>query len=298
MKEDVSVDIGDVIAARRAVFEDYLSGYLDEPRMESGVIKACAYSLRAGGKRIRPVLSMLAAEAAGGHGRDALPAGLAIEMIHTFSLIHDDLPALDNDDLRRGMPTCHKKFGEATAILAGDALIFQALSVISSAPYPPQVKVDLCAALADVCGANGLVQGEYEDVMAEGADISLDRIERIYTRKTSRLFELCMYAGARTAGEDQGLPRRLAAYGTHLGQAFQAIDDILDVTADSHTLGKSAGKDVAQKKATVVKVLGLDGARSWAEQATDRAVEALEGLPRESSGMLRELAFWMLKRIM
>lgn len=136
MKEDVSVDIGDVIAARRAVFEDYLSGYLDEPRMESGVIEACAYSLRAGGKRIRPVLSMLAAEAAGGHGRDALPAGLAIEMIHTFSLIHDDLPALDNDDLRRGMPTCHKKFGEATAILAGDALIFQALSVISSAPYP------------------------------------------------------------------------------------------------------------------------------------------------------------------
>ena len=202
-KEDLSVDIGDLIAARRTVFDEYLSGSLRETRKSSGVFEAFEYSLTAGGKRIRPVLTMLAAEAAGGNHNDTLPVGLAIEMIHTFSLIHDDLPALDNDDLRRGLPTCHKKFGEATAILAGDALIFHALSMICSASYAPQVKVDLCAALADVCGTNGLVQGEYEDVMAEGMDLSLDRIESIYTKKTSRLFELCRYAGARTAGADQ-----------------------------------------------------------------------------------------------
>ena len=298
MEEDVSVDIGDIIAARRTLFDNYLSGYLRETRKGSGVFEAFAYSLTAGGKRIRPVLTMLAAEAAGGHDRDALPVGLAIEMIHTFSLIHDDLPALDNDDLRRGMPTCHRKFGEATAILAGDALIFNALSVICATPFPPQVKVDLCTALADVCGTNGLVQGEYEDVMAEGVDLSLDRIESIYTKKTSRLFELCMYAGARAAGEDRDLTRRFAAYGTHLGRAFQAIDDILDVTSDSGTLGKSIGKDVAQSKATVVKALGIDGARSWAGKATEGAVRALEGLPRERSEVLRELAFWMLGRVM
>lgn len=292
------MDIGDLIAARRTVFDEYLGEHLRKTRTGSGVFDAFAYSLMAGGKRIRPVLTMLAAEAAGSHGQDALPAGLAIEMIHTFSLIHDDLPALDNDDLRRGMPTCHKKFGEATAVLAGDALIFHALSVLCSAPYSPQVKVDICTALADVCGANGLVQGEYEDVMAEGTELSLEGIESIYTKKTSRLFELCMYTGARIASDDRDLQLCLAAYGTHMGRAFQAIDDILDVTSDSTTLGKSIGKDIAQSKATVVKVLGIDGARSWAGRATDSAVKALDALNREKTEILRKLAFWMLERVM
>lgn len=298
MGEDVSVDIGEMIAARRTAFDEYLGGYLRETGTGSGVFEAFSYSLLAGGKRIRPVLAMLAAEAANGSGSASLPAGLAIEMIHTFSLIHDDLPALDNDDLRRGMPTCHRKFGEATAILAGDALIFHALAVICRAPYVPEVKVDLCSALADVCGVNGLVQGEYEDVMAEGVDLSLDRIESIYTKKTSRLFELCMYAGARTACDDVDLIRCLADYGTNLGLAFQAIDDILDVTSDSRTLGKSVGKDIVQSKATVVKALGVEGARSWAARATDSAVTALDGCDRGDFGSLRKLAFWMLGRVM
>jgi len=297
-KEVLWVNIGDAIAARRTVFDEYLNGYLREAHDGSGIFDAFSYSLLAGGKRIRPVLAMLAAEAAGGHGEDALPVGLAIEMVHTFSLIHDDLPALDNDDLRRGLPTCHKKFGEATAILAGDAMIFNALSVILAAPYPPTAKVDLCTAFAEVCGTNGLVQGEYEDVMAEGIDLPLDAIESIYTKKTSRLFELCMYAGARVACEDPGLARCLAGFGTHLGLAFQAIDDILDVTSDSRILGKSTGKDISQSKATVVKVLGIDGARSWAQDATDRAVQALAGLDRDRTGVLRGLAFWMLERVM
>ncbi len=287
-----------MITAKKAVFDEYLTGYLLETNSSSGVFEAFSYSLKAGGKRIRPILAMLASEAAGGHGEAALPVGLAIEMIHTFSLIHDDLPALDNDDLRRGLPTCHKKFGEATAILAGDALIFQALSVICTSRYPVQVKVDLCTAFADICGTSGLVQGEYEDVMAEGKDLSPSKIEEIYTQKTSRLFELCMYAGARVACDDDVLTRSLAVFGTHLGLAFQAIDDILDITSDRETLGKSAGKDLAQNKATVVKALGIDEARSWAQAATFRAIKALDGIRPDKMENLKGLALWMLKRVM
>jgi geranylgeranyl diphosphate synthase type II len=292
------VDIGVLITTKKVVFDEYLTGYLLESQSSSGVFEAFSYSLKAGGKRIRPILAMLASEAAGGQGRAALPVGLAIEMIHTFSLIHDDLPALDNDDLRRGLPTCHKKFGEATAILAGDALIFQALSVICTSRYPVQVKVDLCAAFADICGTSGLVQGEYEDVMAEGKDLLPSKIEEIYTQKTSRLFELCMYAGARIACDDDVLTRALAVFGTHLGLAFQAIDDILDITSDRETLGKSAGKDMAQNKATVVKALGIDAARSWAQAATFRAIQALDGIRPDKTENLKGLALWMLKRVM
>jgi geranylgeranyl diphosphate synthase type II len=292
------VDIGVLITTKKAVFDEYLTGYLLETNSNSGVFEAFSYSLKAGGKRIRPILAMLASEAAGGQGRAALPVGLAIEMIHTFSLIHDDLPALDNDDLRRGLPTCHKKFGEATAILAGDALIFQALSVICTSEYPSQVKVDLCTAMADICGTSGLVQGEYEDVMAEGKDVLPSKIEEIYTQKTSRLFELCMYAGARVACDDDVLTRSLAVFGTHLGLAFQAIDDILDITSDRETLGKSAGKDLAQNKATVVKALGIDAARAWAQAATFRAIQSLDGIRSDKAENLKGLALWMLKRIM
>jgi geranylgeranyl diphosphate synthase type II len=292
------VDIGVLIATKKEVFDEYLTGYLLETNSSSGVFEAFSYSLKAGGKRIRPILAMLASEAAGGPDRAALPVGLAIEMIHTFSLIHDDLPALDNDDLRRGLPTCHKKFGEATAILAGDALIFQALSVICTSEYPSQVKVDLCTAMADICGTSGLVQGEYEDVMAEGKDVLPSKIEEIYTQKTSRLFELCMYAGARVACDDDVLTRSLAVFGTHLGLAFQAIDDILDITSDRETLGKSAGKDLAQNKATVVKALGIDAARAWAQAATFRAIQSLDGIRPDKAENLKGLALWMLKRIM
>jgi len=287
-----------LITTKKEVFDEYLTGYLLETNSSSGVFEAFSYSLKAGGKRIRPILAMLASEAAGGLDRAALPVGLAIEMIHTFSLIHDDLPALDNDDLRRGFPTCHKKFGEATAILAGDALIFQALSVICTSRYPSQVKVDLCAAMADICGTSGLVQGEYEDVMAEGKDLLPSKIEEIYTQKTSRLFELCMYAGARVACDDDVLTRSLAVFGTHLGLAFQAIDDILDITSDRETLGKSAGKDLAQNKATVVKALGIDAARAWAQAATFRAIQSLDGIRSDKAENLKGLALWMLKRIM
>ncbi|HQG32707.1 MAG TPA: polyprenyl synthetase family protein [Deltaproteobacteria bacterium] len=292
------MDIVRLTAGKKKIFEDFLRSYLARADSGSGIFEAFSYSLTAGGKRLRPILTMLACECMGGKESDALPAGLAIEMIHTFSLIHDDLPALDNDDLRRGRPTCHAKFGEATAILAGDALIFQALSVINSSPYQEDVKLDILKCISDVCGVEGLVQGEYRDVVAEGKDLSLDEIEDIYRKKTSRLFELCMYAGARVASADAEKIGRLVRYGTYLGLAFQAIDDILDMTSSEEILGKSSGKDLVQGKATVVKALGLDGARLWAGEMTSRAVSSIDHPDNGASSSLKEIARWMLKRVM
>ncbi len=292
------MDISAVIAERKKVFDDFLHSYLDSLGIDSGIIDAFAYSLTAGGKRIRPILTMLAHETLGGDPRETLPAGLAIEMIHTFSLIHDDLPALDNDALRRGQPTCHTRFGEATAILAGDALIFQALSVIGSADYSIDVKVDLFKAVADVCGTSGLVQGEYQDVVSEGKSLSLEQIQDIYTKKTARLFELCLYTGSRIATGDPGKIRPLVQYGTYLGLAFQAIDDILDVTSTDTVLGKTSGKDLLQDKATIVKALGIDEARAWARHMTGSAIECLGQIGDKHSTVLEELARSMVQRVM
>ncbi len=292
------MEISSLIQAKKEIFDEYLFSYLKEESLDSGIFEAFCYSLQAGGKRIRPILAMLACETAGGDCRDALAAGLSIEMIHTFSLIHDDLPALDNDELRRGLQTCHKKYGEATAILAGDALIFQALSVICSSRYDADVKLDICRTMAEVCGTRGLVQGEYDDIMAEHLDLPLNKIEEIYIRKTSRLFELCMFSGARIATGDQSVIQPLVMFGTNIGLAFQAIDDILDVTSSAEKLGKSLGKDIAQDKATIVKTLGIEAARSWAQEATDKAILHLERLPGKKSEHLRELALWMMGRVM
>jgi len=291
------VDILTLAEEKKLMFDSYLHRYLEDNDISSGIFDAFSYSLKAGGKRIRPILTMLACEALGGDPEETLPAGLAIEMIHTFSLIHDDLPAIDNDDLRRGMPTCHARFGEATAILAGDALIFQALSVISGAPYPTDAKLDILRFLAEVCGAQGLVQGEYDDVMAEGKPLDLTAIQEIYRKKTARLFELCMFAGARIACSDQLKIRNMVSFGTHLGLAFQAIDDILDITSDKDTLGKTSGKDMLQDKATIVKALGLSAAGTWAQDMTGKALTALEDIDGKAPAMLKELALTMLRRV-
>ena len=292
------MDITALLDERKKIFDDYLHTYLESFKTDSGIFRAFSYSLAAGGKRIRPILTMLACEALGGNSRQTLPAGVAIEMIHTFSLIHDDLPALDNDALRRGVPTCHTKFGEATAILAGDALIFQALSIISSSDYTADVEVDILRVIADVCGIDGLVQGEYQDVMAEGKNLSLEEIQDMYTKKTSRLFELCMYSGSRIACSDEKKIQSMVRYGTYLGLAFQAIDDILDITSTDEVLGKTSGKDLLQDKATIVKALGMEKARAWAYKMTNSAIECIAEIDDKQSTTLEELARWMVQRVM
>lgn len=256
---------------------------------------AMRYSLEAGGKRLRPVLVLATAELFGSTDDRALPAAVALECLHTYSLIHDDLPCMDNDDLRRGRPTAHKAFDEATALLAGDALLTHAFALLATnhADDPPLARA-LIAELADAAGSRRLIGGQMEDLLAEKkADATVDDLEFIHRNKTAAMIEAALVMGGllgtRAAGPqsaEAGAPRSLARLrqaGRHLGLAFQIIDDILDATADTATLGKTAGKDVKANKTTSVKLHGLDAARRIAEAHTAEALAAIHALPGDQS---------------
>jgi len=277
----------------KQAFEAYLADYCASHQL--GIAAPGCYSLAAGGKRLRPVICQLACETVGGQAVQALPAALAIEMIHTFSLIHDDLPAIDNDDLRRGRPTCHKVYGEAAAILAGDNLIFEAFRQLAGADYANDVKADLLAYFA-AAGAD-LIEGEHQDILAEGQTLTQDAILNIYENKTARLFELSLMTGARIATADAGVIAKMRTAGLSIGLAFQAIDDILDVTADTATMGKTVGKDLDQDKATLVKISGLDATRSFAATQTAAALKALNCFDNAAAAMLKKLVNDMQGRL-
>jgi geranylgeranyl diphosphate synthase type II len=260
------------------------------------LLKAMRYSLLAPGKRLRPLLVVLAAEACGGTPEQALPAGCAVEMVHTYSLIHDDLPAMDNDDLRRGLPTCHKQFGEALAILAGDALLTLAFQVLSES-YPPTTAAVACLELARGAGAAGMVGGQVEDLAwekclvrgdpngtAEAPEPKLADLENIHARKTGALFRACLRLGYRAAcGEDRGRGddsrlRCLDEYGRCFGQLFQITDDLLDVEGTAEQTGKRVQKDAARGKLTYPSLLGATESR--------RRGAALAAAAREAAGEL------------
>lgn len=230
--------------------------------------QAMDYSLLAGGKRLRPILCLASCELAGGDTRLALPTACALEMVHTMSLIHDDLPAMDDDDLRRGRPTNHKMFGEAMAILAGDALLCQAFEMVAghSSDVPAQRLLAVTTALARAAGAPGLVGGQVADLASEGKRVPLETLEFIHLHKTAALLEVSVISGALIAGAAEALVADLRRYARNIGLAFQIIDDILDVTADSATLGKTAGKDLLTEKSTYPALLGLAASRQSATE--------------------------------
>ena len=258
--------------------------------------KAMRYSLFAGGKRLRPALCLAAAEACGGDWPAALPLACAFECIHTYSLIHDDLPAMDNDDFRRGQPTNHKVFGEGIAILAGDALLTQAFEIVSLAAAAPRYSHrDLALEVAKAAGSLQLVGGQVADLEAEGQSITTAQLRYIHERKTSALLCCSVRLGGMSANCP---PRELAAltdFGYHVGLAFQVIDDILDVTQTSEQLGKTAGKDTAASKATYPAIVGLEKSRRIAGQLTDKAFAALKPF-RGRAVALEALADYLLKR--
>lgn len=219
--------------------------------------EAMAYSLLAGGKRLRPVLVLLACDACGGDWKRAMPAACAMEMIHTYSLVHDDLPAMDDDDLRRGRPTNHVVFGEAQAILAGDGLLTLAFEVLAKAAVPAEVTVACCADLANAAGWVGMVGGQVADLEAEGArELALQDLEAIHRRKTGRLLNSSLTMGARVAQADADRLKRLSEYGRCLGLAFQITDDLLDVRGDAEAMGKAVRKDATHGKLTYPALLG------------------------------------------
>jgi geranylgeranyl diphosphate synthase, type II len=261
------------------------------------VHEAAVHALMAGGKRVRPMLVLLTCEAAGGDANSsaALAVACAWEFVHTYSLVHDDLPAMDNDELRRGQPTTWKKYDEATAILAGDALLTEAFAVVVRHAPTPEVGAALVRVLADGAGMRGMVAGQAADVAAEGQPPDADTLRFIHRHKTGALLQSAVRAGARLGGASDEKLTQLDEYGDSLGLAFQVVDDILDVTRSAEELGKTAGKDADQQKLTYPAVYGLDASRRMASDLIDRALAAVT-LFGPSSSRLADMARFVLDR--
>jgi geranylgeranyl diphosphate synthase type II len=267
-----------------------------ETACPSQLAQAMRYSLMAGGKRLRPILALMAAEACGADPVEALPVACAVEMVHTYSLIHDDLPAMDDDDLRRGRPTCHKAFDEATAILAGDGLLTLAFETIVRYTRPPEAAARCVRILAEAAGPAGMVGGQMADLQAEGrTDGTVALLEAIHRRKTGALLRAPLTLGAVVAGASEAQIEALDHYGRAVGLAFQIVDDLLDVQGDESKMGKRVQKDSDLGKWTYPGFLGIDGSRVRARELADEAMTALD-LFGDRSGHLRALAWDLLER--
>ena len=260
--------------------------------------RAMRYSLLAGGKRLRPALVLSAGEAFGAPADDLMPAACAIEMIHTYSLIHDDLPAMDNDDLRRGRPTCHKAFSEAVAILAGDALLTQAFRVLA-ADAPKRDAERQLRVIREVATAAGTVEaligGQMADIESEGKEIDASTLEYIHRSKTGAMISASVVVGATIAGASEDQIERLREYGQRIGLAFQIADDILDVTSTSEQLGKTPGKDQAANKATYASIHGIPASQARARELVDEAIGIVSSLGLETH-LLEEIARFIIAR--
>ncbi len=274
------------IKEKKATADEYINVIFKNRGTE--IYRAMEYSLTAGGKRLRPLLCMLACEALGGKGEDALPFAAAIEMIHTYSLIHDDLPSMDNDDLRRGIPTNHKVYGEATALLAGDALLTEAFLVISEAPFSNEIKVKAVRRLASKCGGMGMVYGQVLDMKGTK---TFDDLLLMYEKKTSELLSAALGLGALAAG---GNGNEFDTYAKSLGIAFQIRDDILDVTANEETLGKSCS-DKKNEKITALSFVSVEKAQLMVNGYTDEAKNSIE-FTKKNGEQLRLLADYLILR--
>ncbi|HEY9851003.1 MAG TPA: farnesyl diphosphate synthase [Leptolyngbyaceae cyanobacterium] len=271
--ESPTFDLSAYLAQRQALVEAALERSIPIVYPEK-IYEAMRYSLLAGGKRLRPILCLATCELAGGTVEMAMPTACALEMIHTMSLIHDDLPAMDNDDYRRGKLTNHKVYGDATAILAGDGLLVYAFEWIATQTknVPADRVLQVIARLGNAFGANGVVGGQIVDLESEGkSDISLETLNFIHTHKTGALLEACVVCGGYLAGVCPADLQRLSRYAQNIGLAFQIVDDILDITATQEELGKTAGKDLQAQKATYPSLLGLEESRKLAKELIEGA---------------------------
>jgi geranylgeranyl diphosphate synthase type II len=290
-------DLNAYLAASTEAVNRALDHFLPSEKTKPATIhQAMRYSLFAGGKRMRPALLLAASQACGGSEKDALPLACAVECIHTYSLIHDDLPAMDNDDFRRGKPTNHKVFGEGIAVLAGDALLTQAFEIAAQCRKFPRYPHDqVVLEIARAAGSLQLVGGQVADLEGENQRLSVAQLRYIHERKTSALLGCAVRLGGMSANCSPAKLAALTDFGYHVGLAFQVIDDILDVTQTSDKLGKTAGKDVAVQKATYPSIVGLEKSRKIAEQLTAKAFAALKPFKGHAVA-LEALAGFLLKR--
>lgn len=288
--------ISNVLKTFAAEFDRRFADYLTAPsEVPQALAEAVRYSALAPGKRVRPYLLTHCCALAGGPRDRAWPAAAAVECIHAFSLIHDDLPAMDNDDLRRGLPTCHKKFGEARAILAGDALTVLAFELLTRATADPAVVGCLVAELARGAGWAGMIGGQEADVAGQSEPPSVETVEYIHVRKTAALFVAACRMGAILGGGDEDSVAALGDYGLELGRAFQIADDLLDLTSSTQALGKKAGKDAAAGKQSYPRCVGTEQARADAEAAVARAKACLARYGQKADD-LRALADYVVDR--
>jgi geranylgeranyl diphosphate synthase, type II len=291
------MNLPDFFETDRAAVDAALEMYLPPPGTPpQSIHDAMRYSLFAGGKRLRPILCLESARMFCDPPDAAFPAACAIEFIHTYSLIHDDLPALDNDDLRRGKPTCHKKFGDAIAILAGDALLTLAFETLAKSQIEPRRSVCLVAEVSQAAGTvRGMVGGQVADLEAERKAVGLDALEYIHRSKTAALIRAAIVSGAIAGGAADGDVDRLRSFGESIGWAFQVVDDILDVEESSAALGKTAGKDQAQQKATYPALIGLEKSREKANELAGQAIAELSPFGVRAD-RLRQLAEFLVAR--
>lgn len=296
-KTNANFDLQKFLNTRSDAVNAALKQFIPSPTCKPATIhKSMLYSLFAGGKRIRPAICLAAAQACGGDERDAMPLACAVECIHTYSLIHDDLPAMDDDDFRRGKPTNHKVFGEGIAVLAGDALLTQAFEIAARCKgWPRYSHQDVILELARASGSLQLVGGQVVDLESEGKKVSLAQLRYIHERKTSALLCCSVRLGGMSANCTAAQLKALTDFGYHVGLAFQVIDDILDVTQTSEKLGKTAGKDVSSQKATYPALVGLEKSKRIAEDLTGKAFAALKVF-RGRAVALESIAQYLLNR--
>jgi geranylgeranyl diphosphate synthase type II len=292
-------DLQAYLKVRRSTVNQFLEDLLRDAVAPPRLVAAMQYSLTAGGKRLRPILCLAAADAVGGRPDDALYAGCALELIHTYSLIHDDLPVMDDDDLRRGKPTCHVAFDEATALLAGDALLtlaFELLSQDRAATGPSDAdRLRVIHLVSSAAGYHGMIGGQMLDISAEGGAISMPELERMHRLKTGAMIEAAVAAGAILGGGDSIQIQQLKRYAGNIGLAFQIMDDILNVEGDPELLGKAVGTDQHRQKSTYPSLLGLDDSKALAAEIVDNALMAIE-LFDTKADPLRTLARYIIER--
>lgn len=302
MKADF--DLGSFLKEKQMLVNAHLKKILHTFDPHRELIRAMDHSLTAGGKRLRPALSMAAAQAVGcGSGRIALPAGCAIEMIHTYSLIHDDLPGMDNDDFRRGRPSCHRQFSEATAILAGDALLTHAFYVLSRPEslfeiYPAlRIRMELIGVISEAAGINGMVEGQMLDMQSVNLSSAggLDFLKTMHALKTGKMITVSIEAGALSAGAESDQITRLKAFGDKIGLAFQVVDDILNVAGDPEKMGKSIGSDQVNGKLTFPSLIGLEASKRFAADLIQQSLDCLSCFD-ESADPLRAIGRYVIHR--
>jgi len=296
-----SFDLSSYLFSKQKQINRTIDTLISQTSNSSVVVSAMRHSLMAEGKRIRPVLCIAACQAVGGRTEDALMAACALEMIHTYSLIHDDLPAMDNDDLRRGKPTCHIAFDEATAILTGDALLTLAFEILSSNEINHININNACKWLrviniiAKASGYKGMIEGQIKDIAAEGSRIGLEDLEKIHALKTGALIEASISAGAILGNGSIDQIRQLGIYAKNIGLAFQVIDDILNVEGDPAVMGKDVGTDQVREKSTYPSILGIEESKVFSKNLVNNALQALDYFDNKSDP-LRAIAHYIIDR--